>query len=156
MNSKILLLTAVLTGTALTLAAVQADTVYRWMDKHGQVHYSQTPPPGARTRVKAVHINAPPPDAVMLQQIHSLEKFAKTYRKTHRQQAVKAEKQAEKQAREQQHCAAARTRLRRYLAAHPALPQVTANAMGYYPYNDALIKARQRAEKRTQRICNGN
>lgn len=45
MNNKILLLTVVLTGTALTLAAVQADTVYRWMDKHGQVHYSQTPPP---------------------------------------------------------------------------------------------------------------
>ncbi len=155
MNSGILLLTAVLTSAALALGAAQADTVYRWVDRNGQVHYSQTPPPGARGRVKAVHVNVPPPDAAMLRQVHGLEKFAKAYRKTHRRQAAKAEKQAEKQARKQQRCAAARTRLRRYLAAHAALPQVTANAMGYYPYNTALIRARQRAEETARRICKG-
>lgn len=41
MRAHLIMATAVL----LTLAAANAAEVYRWLDKDGQVHYSDTPPP---------------------------------------------------------------------------------------------------------------
>lgn len=47
---------------ALSAALAAADPVYKWVDKEGHVHFSQTPPPNAATTVQHLNINAPPPD----------------------------------------------------------------------------------------------
>ena len=58
----------------LACAAAAADQVYRWVDKDGKVHYSQTPPANAATSVQPVQVNAPPPDPTGLQSAQVLQK----------------------------------------------------------------------------------
>lgn len=44
------------------IAPTYADTTYKWVDEHGQVHYSDTPPVGTRYEIVAAppHPSAPP------------------------------------------------------------------------------------------------
>lgn len=51
---------ALLPWLLLLSLPLQAAGLYRWVDEKGQVHYTQTPPPG--TKVDKVR-PAPPPDA---------------------------------------------------------------------------------------------
>ncbi len=52
-------------GLALLLvgAAVQAGTVYRWVDEHGVVHFGDVPPPGKRAVEQNMPAAARPPAA---------------------------------------------------------------------------------------------
>ena len=45
-----------------------ADSVYRWVDAQGHVHYSQTPPPNDATRARVMDVEPPPPDPTSLRQ----------------------------------------------------------------------------------------
>ena len=40
----------------LLASAAMADQMYKWVDSAGQVHYSQTPPPGTAVQAKSVDI----------------------------------------------------------------------------------------------------
>lgn len=56
--------TAVLLLSVMTAAS--AGAIYKWVDASGQVHYSQTPPPGAPAHLQgdlkpAASLDAPPP-----------------------------------------------------------------------------------------------
>ena len=55
MNMKSLC-AALCSAAALLLVTAQADQVYRWVDKDGQVHYSQTPPAGSAVKPQVVDI----------------------------------------------------------------------------------------------------
>ncbi|AWI80065.1 MAG: hypothetical protein CVU19_03770 [Betaproteobacteria bacterium HGW-Betaproteobacteria-13] len=46
-------------------AAVPAQTTYRWVDAHGQVHYSDRPPPPEIQELEARRFAAPPPDPTL-------------------------------------------------------------------------------------------
>ncbi len=87
----------------LAATAVSADQVYRWVDKNGNVHYSQTPPPASQVQVTKANINAPPPDAAAAKDAQNLVQQMKQRQQQEemsKQQAqIEAQKQAQKQAR---------------------------------------------------------
>lgn len=48
-------------GSLLFLNSVSAQTYYKWVDKAGSTHYTQTPPPGSLARkAKAVQVDETP------------------------------------------------------------------------------------------------
>lgn len=89
---------------ALAIASVSlmasADQVYRWVDKDGHVHYSQTPPASTGVNAKTLNITAPPPDPTTLQNDQKLAQQIQDQDK----QAQKKQQQAQasQQQREQQ------------------------------------------------------
>ena len=45
-------------GSVLLLNSVYAQTYYKWVDKAGSTHYTQTPPPGSLAKkAKAVQVD---------------------------------------------------------------------------------------------------
>ncbi|MGH8481411.1 MAG: DUF4124 domain-containing protein [Nevskiaceae bacterium] len=84
---------------ALPLAA--GAEVYRWVDEKGQVHYTQTPPPGKDA--EAVAPPRPPADAPNQDALNkSLEadKAAEPGRRTEADRAAQAQDQLEQQCRQ--------------------------------------------------------
>lgn len=59
-------ISAAIAIAAFSLSA-SADQVYRWVDKDGHVHYSQTPPSSTLVNAQTLNINTPPPDPTGLQ-----------------------------------------------------------------------------------------
>jgi hypothetical protein len=53
--------------SCLCVTAVSADQLYKWVDDQGRTHYSQTPPPAAGSKAKAVDIKVTPPDPTAVQ-----------------------------------------------------------------------------------------
>jgi hypothetical protein len=49
--------------SCLCITAVNADQLYKWVDDQGHVHYTQTPPPSAGTKAKAVNLEVARADA---------------------------------------------------------------------------------------------
>jgi hypothetical protein len=98
----ILSLAVVLYGVPV-LAAAQ---VYRWVDDRGQVHYSQTPPPG-RT---AQQIGAPPPPQASPNQ-ESLNQSLKDASDAAPKQKAEADRIAQNQASLEQYCNQTREQL---------------------------------------------
>lgn len=148
-------LTALLTFlwlAATPLAAVaQAATVYHWVDAQGNVHYSQSPPPGVNT--KAVRIEPPPaPVSSSPSERQNLEKFLHAQQAQQQQQAAAQAAQARKLARRQQRCTAARKHLQEFLATHTLLSQAAANASGDFG-NDRLRARRTALQKQVSASC---
>jgi hypothetical protein len=102
--------------TTLLLAClpmIAAAEVYRWVDEHGQVHYSQTPPkqPGYGTV-------APPPPASAAPNQETLLKALDEGRQQEAERNAQQAKAAQEQAQRQQRCRQAREQLA-YLREHP-------------------------------------
>ncbi|MGH8582961.1 MAG: DUF4124 domain-containing protein [Gammaproteobacteria bacterium] len=92
MRKSMTTLYAVTTLWVLSVACVGAET-YKWTDEQGQVHYSQSPPPG-----RPAQTIAPPPKVDTEAAIKALEEQKKRMEKG----AKKVEKQAKKAAEKQQ------------------------------------------------------
>lgn len=136
---------------ALLAAVAQADTVYRWVDTQGHVHYSQSPPPGvAATEVKVVP--PPAPTSASPAERQSLEKFLHTQQAAQEKQAAAERAEARQNARQQQRCAAARQRLQKFLASHTVLPEADSNAIGDFG-NDRLIARQTALQKQVASAC---
>lgn len=147
MHLKTLLAVVALMAASLAVAA-QTDTVYRWVDTQGNVHYSQSVPPGVTaTSVKIV----PPPAPVSSSpaERQGLEKFLHAQQARQKQQAAA---QARKRAQQQQRCAAARKRLQEFLARHTVLSPAAANATGDFG-NDRLLARQTALQKQLTAAC---
>lgn len=150
MHLKTLLAVVALMAASLAVAA-QTDTVYRWVDTQGNVHYSQSVPPGVTaTSVKIV----PPPAPVSSSpaERQSLEKFLHAQQARQKQQAAAQAAQARKRAQQQQRCAAARKRLQEFLARHTVLSPAAANATGDFG-NDRLLARQTALQKQLTAAC---
>ena len=90
MNTRMLLTLA--SGALLGVLAFTAlgDQMYKWVDKDGHVHYSQTPPPSTDVQAKQVDIGAPPPDPTTL---HNEQNLADRLQKQDQQDKDAAKKQ---------------------------------------------------------------
>ena len=100
--------------SALLLAAAgvaYADQVYRWVDKDGHVHYSQTPPASTAVNAQSLNISAPPPDPTTLHNEQNLAKELKDKDKKNQDAQQKAQADAQKQAQQKQQCDSLRSRL---------------------------------------------
>lgn len=129
-----------------------ADTVYRWVDAQGHVHYSQTPPQNINTKAKAVDIQPPPPDQTSLDQTKDMEQAVHSQREAQQALAGAAAKKAEAKAQQQKACEAARSRVKHYNEARRVI-QRDKNGKEVYSSGDDLVKLRQQAEEQANKLC---
>ena len=153
MNKKPpLVVMAVLTAVALT--AAQAQQVYRWVDSQGNMHYSQTPPPSAITKVRVMEVDAAPPDATGARQQQALVKSVRAADAAQQKAAQEAQQTAAKKAQQQQACDAARKQLQGYMETHRVITNATSANPTYYTGED-LVKFREQAQEQVNKVCAG-
>lgn len=91
-------------SVAIAIAAFSlsagADQVYRWVDKDGHVHYSQTPPSSTGVNAQTLNIAPPPPDPTGLQNDQKLAQQAQD-RDKQSQDAQKKDQAAQQQLEQQ-------------------------------------------------------
>jgi hypothetical protein len=138
----------------LLLVAAQADTVYRWVDAQGNVHYSQTPPPNSKARAKAVDITAPPPDTTSLAQTQDMEQAVTDKQQAQQALAEKAKQDADKKAQQQKACETARQNLQQAEIARRVAKTDKDGKVEYYSGDD-LVKLRQQAQEQINKLCGG-
>jgi len=150
--------TGLLMGSALLLGALgfaaSADQVYRWVDKDGHVHYSQTPPPSTNVTAQAVNITPPAPDPTTLRDEQDLSKVLTDEQKAAQEAQKKAAADAAQQAQQQKFC----DDLRQRLAVLQQSGRVaTVDAQGNKQYIDDNQRAKQEQDLQAQidQKCNG-
>lgn len=147
------LLFAICAGLLLSLHA-QADTVYRWVDAQGHVHYSQTPPASSHARAKAVDVTPPPPDRTSAARTRDMEQAVNDRQQAQQALAEKAQQDSDKQAQQQKACEAARQRVQIYDEAHRVAHKDKDGNL-VYSSGDDLVKLRQQAQEQADKICAG-
>ena len=95
----------------LLMTAAVADQVYRWVDKDGHVHYSQTPPAATAVHAQSLDVTAPPPDAVGVQNAQNLVQQMQARNQQTENAKQQAQEQAQRQAQQQQRCNELRAQL---------------------------------------------
>ncbi|MGH8278058.1 MAG: DUF4124 domain-containing protein [Gammaproteobacteria bacterium] len=153
MNAKLVLVAALVAGLTV-VAAAQAQEVYRWVDAQGNVHYSQTPPPGAVTHVKRVNIVPPPINITNARDQQALVNAVAAANAAHQKAADEAAQAAAKRAQQQQACDAARQQLQQYMESHRVITNANSANPTYYTGDD-LVKLREQAQAQVNKICGG-
>lgn len=138
MDARFLRLVPALLAFACVAAA--ADQVYRWVDKDGKVHYSQTPPAGTATNAQTVQVNAPPPDPTGQQNVQVLQKQLADKDQKAADAAKAAEQDVAQAAQKKQRCDDLRTRL---ITLQNSGRTATVDAQGNMTYLDDDARAKQ-------------
>jgi len=86
------------------MAAASADQVYRWVDKDGHVHYSQTPPASTAVHANSMDVSAPPPDPTGQQNAQNLVQQMQVQNQQAQVAQQQAQAKAQRQAQQQQRC----------------------------------------------------
>ena len=144
------LLLASLAGIAL------ATPVYRWVDKDGHVHYSQTPPSATdAAAASATTVYVAPADPTGLKNEQSLEKQQAGQQKAAADAQQQAAADAAKKAQQQKQCSDERDQL----AAMQNSRKVSLkdqNGQEQYYSGDDLLKQEQLLQDRITKDCAGN
>lgn len=111
MNTRTLIALAAGASLCVLALAAAADQMYKWVDKDGHVHYSQTPPPTTGVQAESVNISAPPPDPTTLQNEKNLDKQMQEKNKQDQAAAQKQQQDAQQQAAQKKQCDDLRARL---------------------------------------------
>ena len=100
---------------SLLLAALMqpatADQVYRWVDKDGHVHSSQTPPASTGVNAQTLNITPPAPDPTTLRNEQNLAQDLQQKNEQSQQDQQKAQAAQQQKDQEKQRCDALRQRL---------------------------------------------
>jgi|SRR5689334_1378106 len=123
---------------ALPLAA--AAETYRWVDEKGQVHYTQTPPPG-----KDAKLVAPPPPPSAAPNQDSLNQSLEKAREEAPQKQAEADRAAQARGQADQQCKQAREQLA-YMDAKTARRLGTTDEQG----NVSRVTEEQFQERRAE------
>jgi|SRR5215469_5317592 len=154
MNTRTLIALAggALLGT-LALAAA-ADQIYKWVDKDGHVHYSQTPPPATGVQAQSVDIGAPPPDPTTLHNEQNLAKQLDDKNKQAQDVADKQKQDAQQKAQQKAQCDDLRDRLR-VLQAGGRAATVDANGNMNFLSDDDRAKREKELQDDIDKNCSG-
>jgi|HubBroStandDraft_5_1064220.scaffolds.fasta_scaffold185285_3 hypothetical protein len=152
MRIPLLISAAVLLATSGMVAS--ADQVYRWMDKDGHVHYSQTPPAGTNVNAQTVNITPPAPDPTTLQNEQNLAKQLQDQNKQSQDSQQKAQADAQQKAQQQQECDALRQRLQ-VLQQSGRVATVDAQGNKTYISDDTRAKQEQDMQDMIAKQCGG-
>jgi len=128
---------------ALFSALAAADQVYKWVDKDGHVHFSQTPPSSTDVQAQAVNVSPPPPDPTGLRNYLNLQQQQDDKAKKDKAAAEKAKPDAKTEALQKQHCDDLQSRL---VTLQNSARAVTVDAEGNKNYLDDDAKAKEEAE----------
>jgi preprotein translocase subunit SecD len=139
---------------ALTGMAASADQVYRWVDKDGHVHYSQTPPASTSVKAQTVNITPPAPDPVTLQNEQKLAQQIQDQNKQNQDSQKKAQQDAQQKAQQQQQCDALRQRLQ-VLQQSGRVATVDAQGNKTYIPDDTRAKQEQDLQDTIAKQCGG-
>jgi len=152
MNTRhTLLFTAALVAV---VGAASADQVYRWVDKDGHVHYSQTPPSSTAVNAQSLNISAPPPDPTTLRNEQNLASQLQDKDKQAQEAQQKAQADAQKQAAQKQQCDALRSQLQQLLQSG-RVASVDAQGNRTYMSDDDRAKQEQQLQDQISKTCSG-
>jgi len=118
------MVTRLLFVTLALLPLAAGAQAYRWVDEKGQVHYSQVPPPGAKTRT----IVAPPPPSASPNQ-DSLNKSLAEQQAGEGKRREEAGKSEQARAEREAQCRQAREQLA-FMDANPPIRMTTTDDKG--------------------------
>lgn len=149
---------ALLISAALLLAAAgfaaSADQVYRWVDKDGHVHYSQTPPSSTGVNAQTVNIAPPAPDPTTLRNEAELAKELQDKNKQDQKSQEQAQQDAQQKAIQKQNCDALRQRLA-LLTQTGRVATVDAQGNRTYLADDEKAKQEQDLQNQIGKDCGG-
>ncbi|HEV2111828.1 MAG TPA: DUF4124 domain-containing protein [Gammaproteobacteria bacterium] len=154
MNTRNTLLMSAALLLAVSGAAAFADQVYRWVDKDGHVHYSQTPPASTDVNAQTLNITPPAPDPTTLRNEQTLAKQIDEKNKQAQDAQQKAQADAQKQAQQKQQCDSLRSRLQ-ILLQSARLATVDAQGNKTYVSDDARAKQEQQLQDQISKDCSG-
>jgi hypothetical protein len=101
----------------LVAMPLPAETIYRWVDANGGVHYSATPPPGQAAEARDVRVNRAASPAATAETTaeprDGAEGAAESTARPEVDPAEEAAREAEYQAARQRNCEAARRNIER-------------------------------------------
>jgi hypothetical protein len=139
---------------ALVTSLAAADQVYKWVDPQGNVHFSQTPPPGTKVQARPVTVYVPPPDPQSLQNTQQVEQAQADKDKAAADAAAKNKPDATAQAQKKAHCDDLRSRL---VVLQQSGRAATSDAQGNLTYLDDDARAKQEATIQDQinKDCSG-
>jgi len=144
------------TSSAMLLAALSiiasADQVYRWVDKDGHVHYSQTPPSSTDVNAQTVNIAPPAPDPTTLQQEQNLASQLKDKDKQTQEQQQKDQAAQQQQEQQQKECDYLQQRLQ-MLQQSPRVATVDAQGNRTYVSDDDRAKQEQQLQDQINKQC---
>lgn len=144
-------ISAAIVVTAFSLSA-GADQVYRWVDKDGHVHYSQTPPSSTGVNAQTLNINPPPPDPTGLQNDQKLAQQAQDRDKQSQDAQKNAQQAQQEQAQRQKECDYLQQRMQ---VLQNAARVATVDAQGNRSYvsDDDRAKQEQQLQDQISKTC---
>lgn len=154
MDSKLQKLLALACLLAAASTAV-ADQVYRWVDKNGVVHYTQTPPPSSNVPAKSIDISAPPPDSFGAKSDQALINAQTAQNKSAQDAAQKAQADAQQKAALQKACEAEKAQLQQMQDAR-RITMTDSKGETQYVTGDDRLKAMDDLQKRIDKDCSGH
>ncbi len=143
---------------SLLLAALMqvaaADQFYRWVDKDGHVHYSQTPPSSTDVNAQTVNITPPAPDPTTLRNEQNLAQDLQKKDAQDQKDQQKAQDDQQKKDQQKQQCDALRQRLA-MLQQSARLATIDAQGNRSFLSEDDRNKQMQDLEDRIGKECGG-
>lgn len=143
-------------SAAIAIAAFSlsagADQVYRWVDKDGHVHYSQTPPSSTAVNAQTLNINPPPPDPTGLQNDQKLAQQAQDRDKQAQDAQKNDQKAQQEQAQRQKECDYLQQRLQ-VLQQSARVATIDAQGNRTYVSDDARAKQEQDLQEQINKTC---
>jgi hypothetical protein len=139
MNARL----ALACSLALVSTLAAADHLYKWVDKDGHVHFSQTPPAGTGVQAQSVDVNAPPPDPTGLRNSQALQQQLADKDKKAKEEAEKNKPDPHAEALKKQHCDDLKSRLSTLQNSGRA---ATVDAQGNMNYLDDAARAKEEQE----------
>lgn len=122
-----------------------AADIYTWVDRSGEVHYSDRPRPEGATVVEVPH--TPGPDANLEQQRTREQRLLDAYQQEREEKHKAALKAKQTKEQNRQHCAEAQTRLK-IIEESRRVSTVDKEGKRSYRYWDAESRAEARTEAR--------
>lgn len=154
MKIRIPLLIAVALSLSAIGVAASADQVYKWVDKDGHTHYSQTPPSSTDVNAQTVDITPPAPDPTTLRNEANLAKSLQDQDKQNQKTQEQAQKDAEQKAQKDKLCDDLRQRLQ-VMDQSARVATVDAQGNKTYISDDDRAKQEQQMQDQIAKSCGG-
>ncbi len=146
-----LLITVALLLCTMGMTA-SADQVYKWVDKDGHTHYSQTPPSSTDVKAQTVDITPAAPDPTTLQNEANLAKQLQDQGKQDQKTQEQATKDAAAQQQKQRICDDLQQRLA-VLQQSGRVTTVDAQGNKTYVTDDSRAQQEQQLQDQMNKSC---
>lgn len=152
---KMIYISALATVLLAAGMAASADQVYRWVDKDGHVHYSQTPPSSTAVNAQTVNIAPAAPDPTTLQNEQKLSQQIQDQNKQAQDAQQKAQADQQQKDLQKKECDYLQQRLV-ILQQSGRVATVDAQGNKNYVSDDDRTKQEQQLQDQISKECGGH